>query len=68
MYFKFYSLWVYEKKLDTFDIFNIPNLENASKVLIVDDIIDSGETMREIFKLLRNKFPHVEFKLATLFL
>ena len=27
----------------------------------------SGETMVEIFKLLKKKFPHVEFKLATIF-
>ncbi|WP_419769466.1 MAG: phosphoribosyltransferase [Candidatus Marinarcus sp.] len=55
------------KKLDTFNIFNIPDLSDASKVLILDDIVDSGETMREIFRILKEKFPHVEFKLATLF-
>ncbi|WP_294965381.1 phosphoribosyltransferase family protein [Sulfurimonas sp.] len=55
------------QKLETFDIFNIPDLSKASKVLILDDIVDSGETMVEIFKLLKEKFPHVEFKLATIF-
>jgi len=55
------------QKLDTFNIFNIPDLSQASKVLILDDIVDSGETMVEIFKLLKEKFPHVEFKLATIF-
>lgn len=55
------------QKLDTFDIFNIPDLSKASKVLILDDIIDSGETMVEIIKLLKERFPHIEFKLATLF-
>ncbi|MDA3908014.1 MAG: phosphoribosyltransferase family protein [Sulfurimonas sp.] len=54
-------------KLDTFNIFNIPDLSKASKVLILDDIVDSGETMVEILKLLKEQFPHVEFKLATLF-
>ena len=55
------------KKLDTFEIFNIPDLSKAKKVLILDDIVDSGETMIEILKLLKSKFPHVEFKLATIF-
>lgn len=56
-----------EMKLDTFNIFNIPDVSNAKKVLVIDDIIDSGETMQEILKILANKFPEVEFKLATLF-
>lgn len=55
------------KKLDTFDIFNIPDLSKAKKVLILDDIVDSGETMAEILRILAEKFPHVEFKLATIF-
>jgi len=55
------------KKLDTFDIFNIPNLGNAKKVVIIDDIIDSGETMREILRILNEKFPKTEFKVATIF-
>ncbi|MDY0052669.1 MAG: phosphoribosyltransferase family protein [Aliarcobacter sp.] len=56
-----------ELKLDTFNIFNIPDVSYAKRVLIVDDIVDSGETMREILKVLNEKFPKVEFKLATLF-
>ncbi len=56
-----------QTKLDTFDIFNIPDLFEAKRVLIIDDIVDSGETMVEILKILNNKFPNVEFKIATLF-
>ena len=56
-----------ELKLDTFNIFNIPDLSKTKKVLVVDDIVDSGETMREILKLLKDKFPNTEFKLATIF-
>ena len=56
-----------ELKLDTFNIFNIPDISHAKKVLIVDDIVDSGETMQEILRILKEKFPNVEFKLATLF-
>ena len=49
------------QKLDTLQIFNIPDLTNFKRIVIVDDIIDSGESM------LREKFPHCEFKIATIF-
>jgi len=54
-------------KLNTFNIFNIPDMSKAKRVLIIDDIVDSGETMEEIFKILKEKFPETEFKLATIF-
>ena len=56
-----------EKKLDSFNIFNIPDLSCSNKVLIIDDIIDSGETMKEILSILKEKFPNIEFKIASLF-
>ncbi len=56
-----------EKKLESFNIFNIPDLSWANSVLIVDDIVDSGETMKEILFILKEKFPNIEFKIATLF-
>ena len=55
-----------EKKLDSFDVFNIPDLSWANRVLIIDDIVDSGETMKEILFILKDKFPNIEFKIATL--
>jgi xanthine phosphoribosyltransferase len=55
------------KRLDTFNIFNIPCLKDAKRVLIIDDIVDSGETMEQIFLMLRKDYPDVEFKLATIF-
>ena len=56
-----------DKKLNTFDIFNIPDLSNFKKVVLIDDIIDSGETMVEIKKILTQKYPECEFKIATIF-
>ncbi len=56
-----------DKKLDTFKIFNIPDLSDYKKVLILDDIVDSGESMSEILKLLKQKYPKCEFKVAALF-
>lgn len=48
-------------------VFNIPDLSNYKKVLIVDDIVDSGETMQNIVEILTTKFPSIEFKIASLF-
>jgi len=55
------------KKLDNFKISNIPNLTNSKKVLIIDDIIDSGETMREIINILKTNYPQCEYKTTSLF-
>ncbi|TXE78267.1 phosphoribosyltransferase [Campylobacter peloridis] len=55
------------KKLDTIKIFNIPDLGAYKKILLVDDIIDSGETMIEIKRVLMEKYPHLELKVASVF-
>lgn len=55
------------RKLDTIDIFNIPDLSKVGKVVIVDDIIDSGETMIEIKKVLATRFPDMQMKVASVF-
>ncbi|WP_418185429.1 phosphoribosyltransferase [Aliarcobacter vitoriensis] len=59
----------YDRKTqkNSHDVFNIPDLSNSKKVLIIDDIIDSGNTMKLILEILKNKYPNIEFKLATLF-
>jgi len=56
-----------EKKLDTFVIKNIPNLSTYKKIVLVDDISDSGETLKEIIKILKEKYPYIEIKTATIF-
>ncbi len=56
-----------QNKLDTVKIFNVPDLSKKKKILLVDEIIDSGETLLEIKKTLSKKFPHLEIKVATLF-
>jgi len=60
---------LYEKdqKGASCDIFNIPELKDAKKVLLLDDIIDSGQTIKEVLTLLKKCFPGVEFKIASLF-
>lgn len=55
------------QKLDTIEVFNIPNLSKFESVLLVDDIIDSGESMLEIKKQVLKKYPHLQVKVATIF-
>lgn len=41
--------------------------DNIQRVLVVDDIADSGETLKEIMSRLEREFKNIEFKSATLF-
>lgn len=54
-------------KLESVKVFNIPELNEAKSVLIVDDIVDSGDTLVEVLKVLRQMYPTVIFKTASLF-
>ncbi|MDR3347686.1 MAG: phosphoribosyltransferase [Helicobacteraceae bacterium] len=45
----------------------LPELRNAKKALILDEIIDSGETMTAIAQALKERYPQTEFKIAALF-
>jgi xanthine phosphoribosyltransferase len=54
-------------KLDHCKVFNIPNLENRKKVVLIDDIVDSGESMKHIIAKMQNLYPNCEFKIATIF-
>jgi xanthine phosphoribosyltransferase len=40
---------------------------NIKKVLVVDDIADSGETLAFIMEYLHERFPEIEFTSCTLF-
>jgi len=55
------------EKKDSVEVFNIPDLKSAKQVLIVDDIVDSGDTLVEILKVLNEKYPSVTFLSASLF-
>jgi len=55
------------QKLDSIKITNIPDLNKYQRVVIVDDIIDSGDTMLEIYKLLSKEYSDIDFKIASLF-
>ena len=54
-------------KLDTINIFNVPDLSKYTKILLVDDIIDSGESMVEIKRELLKRYSNLDIKIATVF-
>ncbi len=55
------------KKLGTPKIFNIPDLKSSEKIVVVDDIADTGETLAEVMKRLKSIYPDKRFYTATLF-
>ena len=55
------------QKLDEVRVFHLPELSKANRVLILDDIVDSGETLVEVLKVLKQKYPHVAFFTASIF-
>jgi xanthine phosphoribosyltransferase len=55
------------EKLNKVTVFNIPCLEMTKRVLIVDDIVDSGDTLVEVLKVLESKYPTIEFFTASIF-
>ena len=54
-------------KRDELTIFDTCALNSVKRVLVVDDIADSGETFEAIMKHLKEKYSEVEFKSAALF-
>lgn len=55
------------QKLDEVRVFNIPQLQENQHVLIVDDIVDSGDTLVEVLKVLKASYPSVTFYTASIF-
>jgi xanthine phosphoribosyltransferase len=55
------------QKLASIQISHTPDLQNSKRVLIVDDIVDSGDTIVEVLKHLKSIYPDIEFKVASLF-
>jgi len=55
------------QKLPETKVFNIPDLSGCKKILVVDDIADSGETLAAVMKRLQNEYPEKYFKTAAMF-
>lgn len=60
---------LYDKssKREELTLFGSCEFNGERRVLVVDDIADSGETLEIIMKHLSQSFPEIEFKSATLF-
>ena len=56
-----------DKKLDSIKIFNYPDLSNHKKIVLIDDISDSGDTLLAIKTKLNEMYPEIEIKTATIF-
>jgi len=56
-----------DKKLGYIKIFNLPNLKNKKKIVLIDDISDSGETLEAVKELVTKTYPKIELKTATIF-
>ncbi|WP_457745446.1 phosphoribosyltransferase [Sulfurimonas sp.] len=56
-----------ECKRQEISLFGVCNFHNIKKVLVVDDIADSGKTLEFIMEYLQKEFRDIEFKSTTLF-
>lgn len=54
-------------KRDNFLMHDYTLLENLKRVLVVDDIADSGETLQKVIQHLEKRYPDVVLESATLF-
>jgi xanthine phosphoribosyltransferase len=55
------------EKLDKVRVMNLPDLYRSQRVLIVDDIADSGDTLVEVLEVLSTHYPKITFLTATIF-
>ncbi|MCK9455188.1 MAG: phosphoribosyltransferase family protein [Sulfurimonas sp.] len=60
---------LYDKtiKRGRLNIFDTCHLEGVKKVLVVDDIADSGDTLEAVMEYLEKKYEDIEFVSCTLF-
>ena len=60
---------LYDKtcKRDELSIFGTCDFRDIQRVLVVDDIADSGDTLKAIMSHLESSFEDIEFQSATLY-
>ena len=54
-------------KLDEVKVFHVPDLTESKSVLVVDDIVDSGDTLVEVLKVLKSRYPTLQIHTASIF-
>ena len=55
------------EKKEQVEVFNVPTLKSSQTVLVVDDIVDSGDTLLEVLNVLREIYPNIIFLTAAIF-
>jgi xanthine phosphoribosyltransferase len=55
------------QKLKSVEVLNLPDLSDSHRILILDDIIDSGDTIKAVLKRLQRLYPTKIFKVASIF-
>lgn len=61
------ELYDKSQKRENITIFGACEFKNIKRVLVVDDISDSGDTLNAVMNYLHSEFKDIEFKAATLF-
>jgi len=56
-----------EVQRDTVNVCGTSDLSASKRILVVDDIVDSGQTLMHLMPFLHSLNPAAEFKIATLF-
>ena len=54
-------------KRDELTLFGECSFKDVSRVIVVDDIADSGATFKFVMEYLQRRFPEIEFKSVALF-
>lgn len=57
----------YDRQRDHVEVYGSCDFSGVERVLVVDDIVDSGKTLDVIMKRFRDANPEVTFKTASLF-
>ncbi len=48
-------------------LFNLPDMDNPKRVLIIDDIVDTGQTLEAVLLVMQERYADTDFKSASLF-
>jgi len=61
------ELYDAQNKRESIELFGSCDFGEKRRVLVVDDIADSGETLLSVMEYLEKDFKDIEFRVATLF-
>jgi xanthine phosphoribosyltransferase len=56
-----------QTKLGAPVVSELPNLSDVDKIIVADEIVDSGETLKAVLEKLQAAYPNKSFKTVSLF-